>query len=277
MVAASTPSPVIQFTSIDALFEEIVDMMDQATGDILIVRGISAQKFVEFEAERQKRRRKFRVRRFSAESKLLIITIPTDLHEQLHLWLRDEAWCSLSRMGLHDGWRMMGSATRRAGEDSGEGDSTGGPWSQRDSEEPGQPLFIHAGDSETLDELRNDMRWWFSAADHQVKIVLLAKFDHSLNKIILAGWVEVQAPPLPGATTTRASAAQAASQFVPDRSQVITITRDPGTDPASYTVTEDLRLEFDRLFLRQPGEGEGDVIICVQDLQEYANAVWSQV
>jgi len=140
------------------------------------------------------------------------------------------------------------------------------------------PTFvIHAGDSETLDELRNDMRWWFSASDHQVKIVLLAKFDHSLNKIILEGWVEVQAPPLPGATTTRAAAAQAASQFVPDRSQVITITRDPGTDPASYTVTEDLRLEFDRLFLRQPGEGEGDVIICVQDLQEYANAVWSQV
>jgi len=37
--------------------------------------------------------------------------------------------------------------------------------------------------------------------------------------------------------------------------------------PTSYTVTEEaLRLEFDRLFLRQPGQGEGDIIISVQDL-----------
>src|SRR3569833_951700 len=121
MVAASTPSPVIQFTSIDALFEEIVDMMDQATGDILNVRGISAQKFVEFEAERQKRRRKFRVRRFSAESKLLIISIPTDLLDHLYLWFRFVAWCSLSRLGQQDKKKKKDSTTQQTEKDSGEG------------------------------------------------------------------------------------------------------------------------------------------------------------
>lgn len=129
------------------------------------------------------------------------------------------------------------------------------------------------------------MRWWFNASEHQVKIVLLAKFDHSHNQIILEKWVEVQALPQPGATTARA-VAQAAVRLAPDCSQVITVTRNPGitaTDPTrwhptSYTVTRGaLRLDFDRLFLRQPGQGEGDIIISTQDLQNYAADVWEQL
>lgn len=189
----------------------------------------------------------------------------------------------------------MGSKTLRAqghpGGDCGEGDSTGGPWDQRGNEGDWPTLIIEAGDSETLAELRKDMEWWFSTSNHQVKIVLLAKFDHGQNKIILEKWVEeVQAAPRQGATTTRAFA-QAAIWLIPDRRQLITIIRNPGiTDthpdrfhPASYTVTRGaLRLEFDLLFPPQPGQGQGqgqgqgDVIISVQDLQEYAGKVWRQ-
>lgn len=84
----------------------------------------------------------------------------------------------------------MGSAIRRAeqghpGRDSGEGDSTGGPEPERYNKGAWPILIIEAGDSESLGELYNDMRWWFSASDHQVKIVLLAKFDHTRPVIIL--------------------------------------------------------------------------------------------
>jgi hypothetical protein len=196
------------------------------------------------------------------------------------------------QMGLSEDWNTMGSKTLRAqghpNGDGGEGDSTGGPDEQRGDQGSWPTFVIEAGDSETLEELRNDMRWWFSASDHQVKIVLLAKFEHDQNQIILEKWVEIQAQPRLGAATTRAFAQAATSgvpQLMPDRSQVIIITRKPGitdTDanrfyPTSYTVTKgDLRLEFDRLFIPPPGQGGQDIIISTQDLQVYAGKVWRQ-
>ncbi|KAK4148562.1 hypothetical protein C8A00DRAFT_19625 [Chaetomidium leptoderma] len=48
--------------------------------------------------------------------------------------------------------------------------------------------FIHSSIAKS--ELRNDMRWWFSASDHQVQIVLLAKFEHTSRAIILEKWEE---------------------------------------------------------------------------------------
>jgi hypothetical protein len=180
----------------------------------------------------------------------------------------------------------MGTKTLRPrghpGGDGGEGDSTGGPEDQRGNKGDWPTIVVEAGDSETLEELRNDMRWWFSASDHQVKIVLLTKFDHNQNQIILEKWVEIQAQTRLGATTTRA-VTQAAIWLIPDCDQVITITRNPSVtntdpnrfNPTSYAVTRGaLRLEFDRLFLPQPGQGGQDIIISTQDLQVYAGKVW---
>jgi hypothetical protein len=193
-------------------------------------------------------------------------------------------------MGLHRNWKAIGSTTFRAqghpNGDGGEGDSSGGPKDQRGNKGNWPTLVIEAGHSETLAELRKDMEWWFSASNHQVKIVLLAKFDDDQKHIILEKWVEVQASPRQGAATTRAFA-QAANWLVPDCNQLITIIRNPGitdTDPhrfhpTSYTVTRGtLRLEFNLLFLSQPdqGQGQGDIVISVQDLQEYAGEVWRQ-
>jgi len=267
-------------------------MIDQTAGDTdtLIVRGVSARDFDEINREREHRGRRFRLRRFVANSKILIITIPTDLHEKLHTWIWENLRQSMVQMGLRDDWNTMGSKTLRAqgnpGGDGGEGDSTGGPKPQRRFKGSWPTLVVEAGDSETLGELRNDMRLWFSMSNHQVKIVLLAKFDQ--NRIILEKWIEIQAPTRTGATTTRTgatttrAAAQGILQPVLDCDQVITITRDPGvtdTDPnrflpRSYIVTSDLRLEFDRLFLRGQEQGEGDIIISIEELQVYAGDVW---
>ncbi|KAL6881635.1 hypothetical protein HDV57DRAFT_496906 [Trichoderma longibrachiatum] len=116
------------------------------------------------------------------------------------------------------------------------------------------------------------MRWWFSVSDHQVKIVLLAKFDHRLQQILIERWEE-EAATRPGATTTRRAATFGASQ--PVLQQSITITRDP---TGSYQVVRgDLVLSFRLLFLRDPGPQEGDVIIPTRDLQRYAGLVWLAV
>jgi hypothetical protein len=43
-----------------------------------------------------------------------------------------------------------------------------------------------AGVSQSLGALQDDMRWWFSASDHQVKIVLLVKFDLLAKNILVS-------------------------------------------------------------------------------------------
>jgi hypothetical protein len=116
------------------------------------------------------------------------------------------------------------------------------------------------------------MRWWLAASEHQVKIVLLAKFNHETQpqSIILEKWMETFPP---RRAVTRSSSPQ------PILSQTITIERVPESaatqTPARYVVTSGaLRLEFRLLFLRDPREGEGDIIVNVQDLEDYAATVW---
>ncbi|KAI1461508.1 hypothetical protein F4805DRAFT_414398 [Annulohypoxylon moriforme] len=72
------PPPTIQFTNIKALCQAIEDV----SGDFLVVQNISPTDFEEI--NRQEPRR-FRLRRYHADREILIITIPNDLHEALHI------------------------------------------------------------------------------------------------------------------------------------------------------------------------------------------------
>ncbi|KAI5863285.1 hypothetical protein GGS23DRAFT_605297 [Durotheca rogersii] len=223
-------------TTVKRLFDEI----DRAIGDVLIVYGVSVQQFAEIDNEREQHGRRFRLRRFEASGEILIITIPTRLQEALHLGIWRKTDREILQMGLENSWISTGSATNRAlshpNGDSGEGDSTGGPSPQQGS--------------------RRDMRWWFRTSNHQVKIILLAGFDRGSRNIILEKRVETPA------------------RLKPTCSQVITITQDPDIseadrfNPSSYSATNGAsRLEFGLLFLRQPGQGESDVVINIQDLR----------
>ena len=78
-----------------------------------------------------------------------------------------------------------------------------------------------------------------------------------------------------GATTTRAAARLT---LEPVLRQSITIVQDSTTNPPSYNVTSGaLVLSFRLLFLRDPGQGEGDLVFSIPDLQVYAAHVWDQV
>jgi hypothetical protein len=121
-----------------------------------------------------------------------------------------------------------------------------------------------------------DMEWWFRESNHQVKIVLLSKFDRRRQMIILEKWIEQPRASRPGATTTRL-AAQLAGTLVPALQQTITIAQDPA-NPALFDVTRGaLLLEFRLLFLRNPGQGEGDIVVSIPALQFYAARVWASI
>ena len=142
-----------------------------------------------------------------------------------------------------------------------EGDSTGDPEPERGRKDAWLTLVILAGVSESLAGLHDDMRWWFSASEQQVQIVLLAKSEHTGAAIVLEKWEEEVED----------------DESRPVLRQSITITRDP-TYLATYNVATTggaLVLGFKRLFLRDPGPGEGDFVVSVGDLEYYAEWVWN--
>src|SRR6266566_9074696 len=180
----------------------------------------------------------------------------------------------------------IGAATRRAegrprpGGDKGEADSTGGPRPARSGPGAWPTLVIEVGDSASLAGLGDNMGWWFRTSNHQVKMVLLAKFDHNRREIhVEKREEEPQATARPGAMTTRpVAAAIAAGALAPvHRRATTTIITKNATNPPTCNVGGTLVLSFGLLFLRDAGPGEGDFVISVPDPQFYAECVWPQV
>ncbi|KPM39110.1 hypothetical protein AK830_g7463 [Neonectria ditissima] len=272
MVRGEAPR-AIEFTTIEKLFEE----MHCTVGDVLHVRGVSAQQFAEIDVARGEQSSP-RFHRFDASSQTLTVTIPTPLHECLHEPLLGAINQGISYMGLFNAWHPMGSpmlrATQSLNDDdagvAGESDSSGGPNPERCGDS-WPTLVMEAGHLQTLSGLRKKMRWLFKASNHQVKIVVLAKVEHEegIGKITIEKYIEVPVRILMGAIATRTAA-----RLQPICNQIIEITQGP-SNFSSYIARTALRLEFKLLFLRSPRRREGDVMIRIPQLQEYAGDIWS--
>jgi hypothetical protein len=183
-------------------------------------------------------------------------------------------------MGLRSNFKWShGKTSKATNGSSGEGDSDGYPYPIRGGGNDWPSIVIEAGFSQSLNGLRSRMRWWFAASNHQVKIVLLSKIypTASPQHILLEQWVETVPT---GRPVTRASTQAAAigALLEPNSLQEIWIRRTRESPPAVgdvYIVDGGpLQLEFERLFLRSPNIGEGDVIIGIPDLQEFAEAAF---
>ncbi|KAK4235226.1 hypothetical protein C8A03DRAFT_36929 [Achaetomium macrosporum] len=270
----SKPTPTVRFTDVRTL-KRLFELIDSVPGDVLYLTHVTPADAVEIDRERERCRRKFRFCRYYPDHQLLILVLPTYLHEALHLNFDYDAFHhQLFQLGLRRDWFSTGWATypdytlEASGRQSyGEGDSTGRSSSRLGPN--GWPcLVIEGGHSQSLDQLHADLGWWFSASNHEVKIVVLLKFDRRQDLIIVE-----EVPDRPGAMTR-----SRAAQLRPVCRQSITISRDGTTDPVSYHVTgAPLVYDFRLLFLRDPGPGQGDITVGVKDLQMWASKVWSAV
>ncbi|EAQ87954.1 predicted protein [Chaetomium globosum CBS 148.51] len=91
----------------------------------------------------------------------------------------------------------------------------------------------------SLNQLRHAMRWWFSASNHEVKVVVLAKFHFARAEVILERWEEEDRDHQGPITRNRAAAMERSpdgSIAQPVLQQTITISRDTTADPESYHV-----------------------------------------
>ncbi|VUC23664.1 unnamed protein product [Clonostachys rosea] len=259
-----TTVPRIRFQTAELLAQEI----SKAPGDILYVEDVSPHDFSAIDKYREDHRRKYRFRRYYPERSLLIIAITKLYHEVSHVTLYQDIVYKFSEMGLRNHWVSTGGATFEQEGDgklgSGEADSTGCPI------EPGRRcllrwpmLVIETGYSQSLQQLRDDSKWWFEESNHQVKIVVLIKLHTGpLGKMTVEQWRE---RPIDSSS----------GQLEPVYQQVIDIAQISATAnrtlPLSYSVTESaLELKFSDLFLRDPGHGEGNIVIEIEDLQGLA-------
>ncbi|KAK3683440.1 hypothetical protein B0T22DRAFT_500965 [Podospora appendiculata] len=272
----SSPATV-RFTNVRDLF----DVIDCATTDFLSVTDVSPISFAEIEVEREKQHRKFRFRRYDSSSRCLLVTIPTDVHEELHTSIYQLYMQKIVSMGLRDSWRTTASARCQSqahfGQSNKEGDSTGGPEPGRDAPTYWPTLAIEAGASESLNELRNDMRWWFSASNHEVRVVILAQFDPTRSAVVIEKWEEEPVQGHAGVTRPQSCTVLGLPSITasPLLRQSIAITQNTATSPVSYNVTGGaLVLPLRLLFLREPRPTEFDFVISVEDLESYAAKVW---
>ncbi len=243
--------------------------------------GVSPDQFAKIDRGREKRRRKFRFC-YRSDSRVLKVTMRTRIHERLHLTFYMHCLLApLVREGnLFENLLSLGCSTFGAQGlfegDTGEADSTSVPISRHLGYNYWPTLVVEAGDTKSLNQLREDMRWWFAASNHEVKIVILTKFDHNRRCIILERWEAQEQSSQKVMTRRRAALLRQTGLAI--RRQVVTITRD-ATTPKSYNVSGSFGVGFKSLFLRdrrpEEGEGEGDdVVIPVEDLQHYADVVW---
>jgi hypothetical protein len=234
----------------------------------------------QIEAGRERRRRKFRFH-FRPEQKLLQITVPSYPHEVICGAINEIAIVAFSQMGLRtNDFGFVGATTYRGkggsgGDGSGEGDSAFVPASRMWTKDKWPSFVVEAGLSESLSSLRSDMRWWFQASQHEVKIVLLAKLYRDTREIRLEKYIKDTSHTRTGATNTRST-----PQLRPQLVHVITITpcpSSPGQLPQYTSIGGPLILEFELLFLRSPdlAAGERNVEFSPLDLELAAQAVWA--
>ncbi len=290
-------TPDVAFTTVPALLVFIAEVEVASAGsvDAVTVGGVTPAQWARIDHEltvvRGHKWRQF----FFAPQKLLIITIPNQPHERLHLYPNQVLLAEVGGMGLEDAWDQTGSTrypvATAVSASYGEGDSGGMPWPVRLDGSDWPTIVFEGGYTQSLASLRAKKNFWFAASGHDVQIVVLAKAfpeDRVRKRILVEQWGERPVTtPRPGATTTRS---HAAATLQPQCIQTVTIvwavqgtaydtaTAAQKCNPASFNVTRGpLCLEFARLFLRAPaGPAEHDALITDAKLKMLATRVWMQ-
>lgn len=269
--------------------------MGALTQDFIIFSSVLPRDYQKISEEIEKRGRRIRLDLYDANQEFLWVTNLTKPHEALHGDLDEKIYNDVGRLGLGNEWRRLGASTYELLNaqgtliTKGEGDSARKPRSMRPSATDWPTIVIEAGYSQSLNSLRTKKDWWFNSSGHQVKIVILAKLYKGWRKILLEKWIEVipQVHQAPTNVTTRAQSRAAAAVIqapVPFLAQTIEVQMRAGITTAqrsnatSYTVTSGpLTLEFERLFLRRPGQTERDLVVDDRELRDFASYVWSLV
>ncbi|ERT02924.1 hypothetical protein HMPREF1624_01228 [Sporothrix schenckii ATCC 58251] len=276
----------VAFTSVTDVFKQLERaakaMPGQGRFDGLVVGSMSPANFDVLSNERDRRERHLRLF-FLPDQETAIVTVPSAPHEQAHSRLYTLVDRQLFAMGLDPEWRGT-QATRFSspgGGGHGEGDSGGGlRRGNRYNNQRWPTLVIEAGVSQSMAALRAKGRWWLSASNFHMKVVVLVKTVIRRSLITIEKWTAEQqfgsGSNRLGATTTR----QQQMEISWSGPGHILDTQPDERAAALFTVVgAPLVLRFEELFLRPPvaSEGQRDIVISAEDLKDLASRVWEDV
>ena len=123
-------------------------------------------------------------------------------------------------------------------------------------------LVIECGVPESINRLRVDSNWWFANSEAQVKTVLLISISEKDRKILIEQW-EMLPEVNPQVTCHELNPAR----IRPECIRTIEIVE---ADAGGAS----LQLSFQNLFLREPVQGETDIVFTTRDLERFAAYVW---
>jgi len=165
------------------------------------------------------------------------------------------------QMGLRDGFYGMGRTTFEGLIGQKEADSTFKPSVRRMAADWPTVVF-ECGFSQSLERLRVDSCWWLQSST-DVKIVLLFAISEAEKRIHLEQWEMITLPNSP--------ASQAHSAPV-----TTTLRKTNEIDiVAGVALGAPLTFDFQKVFLRPPVQGEGDIVFSAQELERWAAHIWA--
>jgi len=189
------------------------------------------------------------------EEVLIVKIIPSCIQEMIHLGFGSMLYLKTSEMGLKWGLDPMGRTTFEGILGQKEADSTFEP-SVRQTASHWPTVVFECGLAESIERLRVDCRWWLENST-EVNIVLLFSFSRADKGIHIEQWEMLTVPN---------------SQYTGSHADPLTkdVTKTYEIDiVAGVASGGPLTLDFQKVFLRPPVLGEGDIIFSVEELRKY--------
>ncbi|CUS15658.1 unnamed protein product, partial [Tuber aestivum] len=200
---------------------------------------------------------------------LIVKIMPGGIHEQL-IWefgygLRRK----VDRMGLGRALRPMGSTTYQGVKCAKEADAAFEPRLPGPYDRYWPTLVVECGVSESLKRLRVDSDWWLQNSEGAVKTVLVFSVSKATRHIHLEQWENGNS----------SKSATANPPITPTKINEIDIMGPMDTSGGvqrPIVTGAPLKLEFEKIFLRQPDRrcGEDNIIFTAQQLGLIASGIW---
>ena len=236
-------------------------------GQYLIFVPVTQDQLAEIERIRHTHHKGVRFHYFNREETLIVKIFAGPFQAVAGIGFGRLLDVKIAGMGLLNDICRMDATTYEGNGSQKEADIAWKPCSSRPLGTDWPTVLIECGVSQSQERLEVDANWWFENSGGQVKIVFLISFSGEKKEIHFQQWEFVTVPDshvsLGRPTATRTAP---------------TIMREFDL-AAGVPNKKSLMLNFERIFLRKPAQGEGqherDISFTQQELELYANHVWA--
>jgi len=224
---------------------------------------VTQDQLAEIERIRQTHQTGVRFHYFNREETLIVKIFARPVQALVGSGFGTRLDVKIGRMGLIHYISRMDTATYEGNGSQKQANIAWETWSPHHGAADWPSVVVECGVSQSRDRLEVDANWWFENSGGKVKIVFLISFSEEKKEMHFQQWESVTVQDsyvsLGQPTVTRT---------------VPTIMRKFDLVPGVRT-KESLMLNFEKVFLRPPAQGEGqregDITFSQEDLEEYGS------